>query len=284
MKPAQLTRLQLSFPAQEEDLLTGLLYLHVPWGWQDDGLDHGLRMLTIHCDQPEQCAEIQALLAQACPSLQTKVDHVPNADWASAWKKYFVPINIGRFVVLPSWLAQGETKAEPIVIEPKMAFGTGHHQTTALCLTALDHLATQGCCSHGQSFLDLGTGSGILAIAAAKLGLKGWAVDIDSIAMDNARENVVLNAVQSQIHLETGSLEILSYDQSFDLILANILANPLMDMAQGIIDHLAPSGILVLSGILLSQADQVAQAYTDLGLPEPELTSAQEWACLIFKR
>ncbi|MDY0275072.1 MAG: 50S ribosomal protein L11 methyltransferase [Desulfomicrobium sp.] len=282
--PTKLARLRLFFDPEYEDLLIGLLYLHTPWGWQDEGLQDGQRLLTIHCDRPEQCAIIQTVLQEACPNLKTRMDSVEDVDWASAWKKYFTPIPIGtRFIVLPSWLAQEPQTAEPIIIEPKMAFGTGHHQTTALCLHALDDLAAQGVIHPQQSFLDLGTGSGILSIAAVKLGLKGLGLDIDPVAIDNALENAALNAIHAELSLEVGSIDHLDANQHFDLILANILANPLMDMAEDIVSHLARPGVLVLSGILTDQAQGVAEAYIALGLPEPEIAQAEEWARLVFR-
>lgn len=281
----QLVRLTLDFPAELEDLVIGLLYLNVPWGWQDEGLVNGLRRLVVHFDQPEQSAATEAVLQEHCPGLRLGVDRVDNADWTSAWKKYFTPIHIGqRFVVLPSWMAGEARTAQPIVIEPKMAFGTGHHQTTALCLGALDHLAAEGRITPGQSFLDLGTGSGILAIGAAHLGLTGLGLDIDQVAMDNARENVALNQVEDKITLEAGSIEAVAPGQRFDCILANILANPLMDMAEAICAHLKDTGTLVLSGILMEQAEQVSAVYKAQGLDTPELVQAQDWALLVFRK
>lgn len=281
--PTKLARLHLTFAPDSEDLLTGLLYLHVPWGWQDNGLCADRRCLTIHFDRPEHAAQTQALLHEACPDLTMELDSVDNADWTTAWKKYFTPIPIGkRFVVLPAWMADEPQTAEPILIEPKMAFGTGHHQTTALCLGALDRLAEQGKIRSGQTFLDLGTGSGILGIAAVKLGLTGLGLDIDPVAIDNAHENAALNAVDTGLTLGVGSIDAIEADRRFDVILANILANPLVDMAEAITARLARPGVLVLSGILVDQAQRVSEAYTAMGLPAPEITHAEEWALLVF--
>ena len=282
--PNKLARLTLSFAPEHEDLVAGLLYLHTPWGWHDEGLAEGLRRLTVHFDRPEQSAETEAALLAACPDMTLERATVDNADWNSAWKKYFTPIPVGsRFVVLPSWLKDEPQDAEPIVIEPKMAFGTGHHQTTALCLGALDRLASEGVLAPGQSFLDLGTGSGILGIAAVKLGLKGQGLDIDPVAIDNALENAALNGVEGGLALATGSIDAIPPDTRFDCILANILANPLMDMAEDICLRLARPGVLVLSGILAEQAGRVAEAYTAQGLPEPDITLSGEWALLVFR-
>lgn len=280
----KLTRLDIAYAPEQDDLVTALLYMHTPWGWQDEGLKDGLRRLTVHFDRPEQSAETEAALLGACPEVALATSSVGNADWNSAWKKYFTPIPIGsRFVVVPSWLKDEPQAAQTIVIEPKMAFGTGHHQTTALCLGALDRLTSEGSVAPGQSFLDLGTGSGILGIAAVKLGLAGLGLDIDPVAVDNARENAALNAVTDRLELGTGSIDTIAPGQRFDCILANILANPLIDLAEDITARLATPGVLVLSGILREQADRVAEAYTGQGLPAPERSFAGEWALLVFR-
>jgi ribosomal protein L11 methyltransferase len=280
----KLARLALSFAPENEDLVTGLLFLHTPWGWEDGGLKDGLRRLTVHFDRPEQSAETEAALQAACPEMILERASVDNADWTSAWKKYFTPIPIGsRFVVLPAWLKDDPCAAQPILIEPKMAFGTGHHQTTALCLEALDRLATEGVLTPGQSFLDLGTGSGILGIAAVKLGLVGQGLDIDPVAIDNARENAALNAVEGAFKTATGSVTDIPAEQRFDCILANILANPLIDMAEDISARLSRPGVLILSGILREQADRVVQAYVQQGLAAPQISYSGEWTLLVFR-
>jgi ribosomal protein L11 methyltransferase len=280
----KLARLALSFAPENEDLVTGLLFLHTPWGWEDDGLKDGLRRLTVHFDRPEQSAETEAALQAACPEMAIESSSVDSADWTSAWKKYFTPIPIGsRFVVLPAWLKDETCAAQPILIEPKMAFGTGHHQTTALCLGALDSLTSEGVLLPGQSFLDLGTGSGILGIAAVKLGLAGQGLDIDPVAIDNARENAALNAVEDGFALAVGSITDIAGEQRFYCILANILANPLIDMAEDICARLARPGVLILSGILREQADRVIAAYVEQGLSAPEVSHSGEWTLIVFR-
>lgn len=280
----KLVRLGVSFSPDHEDIITALLYIHTPWGWQDDGSHDGMRRVVIHFDRPEQSTEIEAALQAVSPDIELATDLIDNADWTSAWKQYFTPIAIGtRFVVLPSWLAHEDHGAEPILIEPKMAFGTGHHQTTALCLGALDDLMSAGRIKTDAKFLDLGTGSGILGIAAIKLGLAGQGFDIDQIAIDNALENAALNGVQDKFALGVGSIDAIPATERFDIILANILANPLIDMAEEIVARLARPGLLILSGILREQAERVAQAYMAQGLPAPSISHSQEWALLVFE-
>ena len=282
--PNKIARLVLSFAPENEDLVTGLLFLHTPWGWEDDGLKDGLRRLTVHFDRPEQSAETEAALQAACPEMILESASVDNADWTSAWKKYFTPIPIGsRFVVLPAWLKDEPCAAQSILIEPQMAFGTGHHQTTALCLEALDRLAADGVLRPGQTFLDLGTGSGILGVAAAKLGVGGPGVDSDPGGVDDAHENAALNSVESCFDPSTGSIADIPADRRFDCVLANILANPLVDMAEDICARLARPGVLILSGILREQAQRVVDAYLAQGLPAPQISHSGEWALLVFR-
>lgn len=211
-------------------------------------------------------------------------------DWAAAWKEFFTPIDIGgRFEIVPPWLADADHHGlEPIVIEPKMAFGTGHHATTALCLEGIAKLVETGRLKKGASFLDLGTGSGILAIGLVKLGCTGLAVDIDPQAVYCAAENLALNGLPASgqpgapAHLAVGGLESLHPGQRFDCIVANILAQPLIDMAPHLVRHLNPGGALILSGILTTQAQAVALAYQRQGLSAPERRDVGEWSGLFW--
>lgn len=211
-------------------------------------------------------------------------------DWAAAWKEFFTPVAVGgRFEVLPPWLAGADTHGrEAIVIEPKMAFGTGHHATTALCLEVLAEMAGTGRIKPGDGFLDLGTGSGILAIGLVKLGLAGIGADIDPQAVCCAAENLGLNglprsdAPEARLRLVVGGLPCLAPGIAFDCIVANILAQPLVDMAREIVSRVKPGGVLVLSGLLVTQAEAVARAYVERGLPEPARRDRGEWSCLYW--
>lgn len=153
----------------------------------------------------------------------------------------------------------------PVLIEPKSAFGTGHHATTALCLGVVSDLLDQGRIASGQTFLDLGTGSGVLGIACCKSGLSGLGLDIDPLAVDNALENRELNQVRG-FDAALGGIEA-AVGHSFDLVLANILARPLMELAPAVAAARKPHGCLVLSGLLEIQADGVEAAYKAQGLP-----------------
>ncbi len=279
---ANLTRIHLAYPPACEDLVTMVLALHVSWGWEDQGIQNGLRQLVVHTTLPEDAAHLHAALAQVCPALELTTSAVENTDWNAAWRAFFTPLSIGRFTVVPPWLAAEHPGPWTLVIEPQMAFGTGHHATTAICLTLLDTLATTGAIQPGQHFLDLGTGSGILAIAASRLGLTGLALDIDAVAVDNARTNFNANAIQG-VDVAVGSIDA-APEGSFNLVLANILAGPLIDMAEALVARLIPGGVLVLSGFLAGeQTETVAAAYTNLGLPAPAYHPQGDWAGLVFR-
>jgi len=233
---------------------------------------------------------IREQVASRWPLARVTMESMEQQDWAAAWKEFFTPIDIGgRFEIVPPWLAdQDHHGLEPIIIEPKMAFGTGHHATTALCLEGIAKLVESGRLAKGASFLDLGTGSGILAIGLAKLGCSGIAVDIDPQAIFCAAENLELNGLPASsvpgapIRLAVGGLESLAPDTAFDCIVANILAQPLIDMAPYMLSHLSPGGALILSGILTTQADAVVKAYMMQGLPQPVRKDEGEWTGLFW--
>jgi len=210
-----------------------------------------------------------------------EVAEIPDQDWGEAWKKGLEPITIGRVFVRPSWI---QVPTPPglveIVLDPGMAFGTGTHPTTSLCLAVLSDLLGE---RPGASVLDVGTGSGLLAIAARKLGA-GQVVgtDNDPVAVRVARENADLNGVR--LRLVVGPVE--AQPGPFDLVVANILANTLAELAPAIAAQLAPGGVVLLSGILTPQEEEVRAAYRAAGLtPLPGRERRQgEWSLLALGR
>lgn len=233
---------------------------------------------------------IKELVGVRWPGVLLSMESMEQQDWSAAWREFFTPISIGgRFEILPPWLKDNDCQGrEPILIEPKMAFGTGHHATTALCLGGIAEMVGSGRLNKGSYFLDLGTGSGILAIGLAKLGCTGIAADIDPQAVFCAAENLALNALPASgtpgapVQLVVGGLESLGEGVQFDCIVSNILAQPLIDMAAAILAHLKPGGTLTLSGLLTHQAEAVAKAYTALGMPEPVRKDEGEWSGLFW--
>jgi ribosomal protein L11 methyltransferase len=189
------------------------------------------------------------------------VTEVPDEDWSETWKKGLGPLSVGRAFVRPSWVdAPVPPGMVEIVLDPGMAFGTGSHPTTSLCLAALSDLLAA---RPGASVLDVGTGSGLLAIAARKLGAGRVAAnDNDPVAVEVARENAALNGAA----LELTGAPIEAIAGTFDVVVANILANVLVALAPALAAKVAPRGVLLLSGLLGPQEDEVRSAHVASGL------------------
>lgn len=278
-------RLEIVVAESDYDCATGLLVLEVPFGWEEQSLPTGETRFRVHCEQKDFLERLQQLLKQTVPAAESALSELEETDWLAAWRQFFTPVCCGNhFVVLPPWLAdtQDFPGRTPILIEPKSAFGTGHHATTALCLRVVSDLLEAGRLQQGQHFLDLGTGSGVLGIGCCKFGLTGEGLDIDPLAVDNAVENRALNAIAPEnFTVAEGSIDAVAGKQ-FDLVLANILARPLTEMAADIVRACRPGGCLVLSGLLEIQADGVTAAYKAQGLPEPRRIIDGEWAALVW--
>ncbi len=221
----------------------------------------------------------EAERAQA--ELGGSVAETPDQDWGEGWKTGLGPISVGRVFVRPSWVvAEVPRDAVEVVLDPGMAFGTGAHATTALCLAALSELLAA---APGASVLDVGTGSGLLAIAARKLGagaVRGN--DNDPVAVAVARENAARNGVEVVL----GEEPLAAIPDRFDVVVANILANTLVELAPDVAGHLRPGGVAILSGILAPQEEEVRAAYRRAGLrPLPDRDRRDgDWSLLAFGR
>ncbi len=215
---------------------------------------------------------------------------LPEEDWACVWQEYFKPFRLGRrLVIKPSWEVYVPEPDEVVIeIDPGRAFGTGHHPSTALILERLEELFEEVFGPSGLEpyVLDVGTGTGILAIAAAKLGAREVvALDIDPEAAEVARENVLRNHLHDKVHVSTTPVWELM--DAFDLILANISAYELTLLAPKLAELLNPGGHLLLSGFLKEQAVEVCQTYEHQGLkPVHQKIDREfgEWVMLDLKR
>ena len=202
---------------------------------------------------------------------------LPEKDWNENWKKSFAPIDIGEnLTIIPSWLNK-DTDRIPIIIDPGMVFGTGYHETSQACLVLMEKIAKG---DRKESCLDIGTGSGILAIGAAKLGFKQvTAVDIDPMAIDAATRNVEENGLTNIVIREA---DIFSVEGTFDLIVANLLSGILIDIAPEIFSRLTPGGKAILSGMLAGQEGDVIKAFEKAGTALIETVVSGKWVTLVF--
>lgn len=224
------------------------------------------------------------LTEQLDPSLHMEVSRQPAEDWESGWKRHFKPIRVSaRLVVRPSWHTyRRRPKETVIVIDPKMAFGTGTHESTRLALRLLEP-----CARRTSRVLDVGTGSGILTIAALKLGARrAFAFDIDGFSIENARENLRRNRCQDRTRLRLGSAADMpvSWPKSYELILANIQRTVITDLLPMLHDRLAPQGTLIVSGLLLDETETMRRSFAASGLAEIDRLTEGEWAAFALRR
>jgi ribosomal protein L11 methyltransferase len=245
--------------------------------------------ITLHfADAPDPgiIRELVALAAGEKAAQTMQFDTVEAKDWVKATLDELVPVHAGRFVVHG---AHDRAKVAPnrlgIEIEAALAFGTGHHGTTRGCLLLLGEVLKA---HQPRRVLDLGTGTGVLAIAAAKaLHARVLASDIDALSVKVAAENAQANGVGPLVEVAWGngfSAPLLRQRRPFDLVLANILANPLRQMATAMAGHLAPSALVILSGLLPHQAQAVIAAYRSRGLVLNRHIQIEGWSSLLMRK
>jgi ribosomal protein L11 methyltransferase len=226
----------------------------------------------------EALGHLQAFGLRPIGELTTRIVH--EADWAEAWKAHFPVMRIGRrIVVKPTWRDHAQLPDDVILdLDPGMAFGTGLHPTTRLCLIGLESVAERGLL-RGARVLDVGCGSGILAIAAAKLGAASvTGLDTDPIAVEATTANAARNGLQRRIVARAGSLP--SGDAPHDLLLANLIASVLITLAGSLRDELRPRGTLLASGIFEDREADVRAAFEAAGLYVTERWIEGEWVAL----
>jgi len=280
--------LEISLRVDEEsaEALSGLFHQYGEGGavvevQPDDPL------VTVKAFVPPQDERLKPLyqalwhLGQIRPLPEPQVREIKEEEWAEAWKAYYEPQHIGhRLVVCPSWQTYASDSEVVITLDPGMAFGTGLHPTTRMCLEAIEeHL------SYGAKVLDLGTGSGILAIAAAKLGAKSvLALDTDPLAVKVAKENVLANGIGKRVKVKEGSLEM-AKGSLFDLVVVNILARTIVDLiGKGLLDHLELGGLLIAAGITASEEEGTRNTFKEGGLEELSPLQKGDWVTLIGRK
>ena len=213
-------------------------------------------------------------------SLETTLREVEGDDWIEIWKTHFRPLHIGeRIVVCPEWIAYDKKPDEEVVkLDSNMAFGTGEHETTAMCLKLLQKYLT-----YDSVCIDVGCGSGILGISAVKLGAKyAYLTDIDYVAVESAKHNSEINGVADRVTVAHSNL-LDNAAIKGDIILANITAEILCGLAPSIPKNLKAGGTLVLSGVIESRLEAVIAAFTAQGLKLENKLKEGEWLALSFK-
>lgn len=260
--------------------------------WSEDG--SGKAKVTVYLERESIDLVEETLLGEGLDVLRAVgvdvgagelvVEPVKREDWSESWKKHFSPIQVGdRLLVKPDW-----EEIEPklgqavVVLNPGMSFGTGHHATTLFCLRQLTECEPV---SRGKSLLDAGTGSGILAISAAKLGygpVEAW--DFDPVAVEVARRNAEQNGLAHELAFEKRDLTKMPLGgRQFDVVCANLMSELLVAEKSKLASWLAPTGRLVLAGVLLEQFPQVEAAFCGLGMELVAAESLDEWRSGAFQ-
>ena len=230
----------------------------------------------------EALGHLQAFGLRPIGELTTRLVH--EADWAEAWKAHFPVLRVGRrLVIRPTWRRHRRQPDDVVLaLDPGMAFGTGLHPTTRLCLEGLEALADAGAVDGGRA-LDVGCGSGILSIAAARLGARSvTAIDIDPIAIDATAANARRNRLTRRIRPRLGSLP--SGDGPYDLVIANLIASVLMALAGDLAAELAADGRWLVSGIFADREAAVREAFAAAGLAITNRWAEDEWVALAGTR
>ncbi len=204
---------------------------------------------------------------------------VEQEDWQNAWKKYYHAMDIGqRLAIVPGW-EEYDTDRIRITMDPGMAFGTGTHETTSLCLELLDRLV-----KGGERVLDIGTGSGILAIAALKLGAReADGVDIDPMCVRTAGENAQRNGVAEHFRVLVGDLSDKA-EGTYDIITANIVAAAILSLAPAVPALMAPGAAFIASGIIDERKDEVLDGLRAAGLNPVEVYEKRGWVCILCRK
>lgn len=209
---------------------------------------------------------------------EIEIHYVDEEDWANSWKKYYKKVEIENVVIVPSWEKYEEKGNKVVVrIDPGMAFGTGTHETTILCINAIQDFLRPG-----MDVIDIGTGSGILAITAKKLGAnRVLAVDIDDIAVKIAKENAILNNVNIEV-IKNDLIE--GIDEKFDLVLANIIADAIIRFSKDIRRILKENSIFISSGIIKSRLKDVLEALEENKLKVTDIRRKNSWFLVVVKK
>lgn len=250
------------------------------WDYVDDDVmnvgDEVFVKTVLEGDETSFLDSLKSALKTLNIYVSIDVNEIDDVDWTKEWKKYFKPVHTSSVTVVPSWIEYDKAEGEKILlIEPGHAFGTGEHETTKMCLDMMGDVK-------GKDIVDVGCGSGILGIAAKICGAKSaYLCDIDSMCVESSVRHAILNKVDVTVE----ERDLLSDKDVYgDLVFANLTADILLKLSDGICDHISDGGYLIISGIIDSREEEVLTRYLDLGLKLVDKMSMKDWRAFKFQK
>jgi ribosomal protein L11 methyltransferase len=263
-------------PARDREGVIAALFSAGSQGVQEDG-----DSILTHFPPETDLAAVRAGVTRADPAASFDVTDTPAVDWSEAWKHGIGAHELGPLAIVPPWLAAGRDPGRTIVIDPGMAFGTGEHETTRCVIRLLPDVI-----SPGSRVADLGAGSAVLAIAAAKLGAAHVAaIEVDGEAIENAEENVARNGVADRVRVIEGDAGVLlPLVAPVDVVLANIISSVLVQLLPGIAGALTSDGRAILSGILLEERADLLAVLRDEWRVVDEAAEGKWWSVVIARQ
>ncbi len=277
--PTRYVMLTLSIHDEDSDVAVGVLS-----GYPIVGIEQGMDTMTVCFDQNDWQADYLSAIAEELAGVNVRLHgaHVQVLDdrnWNAEWESSIEPVVVNeRIVIVPEWHVEPMSQSMRLVITPKMSFGTGHHSTTRMMCRLVEKHVTPG-----SSWIDVGTGTGVLAILAARMGASSvYAFDNDEWSFSNALENIVRNGVQETVRLEHAELQKVSLPKSTGLA-ANLYRHLVIPYADSFVEAVEPGGMILLSGILRYDADDVCAPFMASGCVIDEIMSETEWCAIALR-